>query len=124
MSSAAHAATLDYGSFLARLGFDLVGLAIFWLMLHVRGHARRDLFMVFSLFNLGLVIVLTVIASSSSATASGFGLFAMLSITRLRSEPFGNAELGYFFVALVLALVNGVGVMDGDLAFTGLLDVI
>src|SRR4051812_4071239 len=80
--------------------------------------------MVFSLFNLGLVVVLTVISTSSSATAIGFGLFAMLSIIRLRSEPFGNAELGYFFVALVLALVNGVGVMDGDLAFTGLLDVI
>ena len=35
----------------------------------------------------------------------GFGLFAVLSIVRLRSEPFSNRELAYFFVALVLALV-------------------
>jgi hypothetical protein len=37
----------------------------------------------------------------------GFGLFAVLSIVRLRSEPFSNVELGYFFVALVIALVCG-----------------
>src|SRR3954454_20260964 len=106
----------------ARLGFEIIALALFWLALHVRGHARRDLVMVFSLFNLGLVVVLTVISTSASATAIGFGLFAMLSIIRLRSEPFGNAELGYFFVALVLALINGVA--DAHLGFTAALDVI
>jgi hypothetical protein len=115
-------AALIVMEFGARLGFDVVALALFWLALHVRGHARRDLLMVFSLFNLGLVVVLTVISTSASATAIGFGLFAMLSIIRLRSEPFGNAELGYFFVALVLALINGVA--DAHLAFTALLDVI
>jgi hypothetical protein len=115
-------AALNVLEFGARLGFDIVALALFWLALHVRGHARRDLLMVFSLFNLGLVVVLTVISTSASATAIGFGLFAMLSIIRLRSEPFGNAELGYFFVALVLALINGVA--DAHLAFTALLDVI
>jgi hypothetical protein len=113
-------ASIDYLHFGARFGLDVVALALFWLALHVRGHARRDLLMVFSLFNLGLVIVLTVISTSASATAIGFGLFAMLSIIRLRSEPFGNAELGYFFVALVLALVNGVA--DADLPFTAMLD--
>jgi len=115
-------ATIDYLHFAARLGLDVAALAVFWFALHVRGHARRDLLMVFSLFNLGLVIVLTVISTSASATAIGFGLFAMLSIIRLRSEPFGNAELGYFFVALVLALVNGVA--DADLPFTAMLDVV
>jgi hypothetical protein len=38
----------------------------------------------------------------------GFGLFAILSIIRLRSEPFSNQEIGYFFVALVLGLINGI----------------
>jgi hypothetical protein len=115
-------AALEYTHFLVRLGFDVVALALFWGALHLRGHARRDLTMVFSLFNLGLLIVLTVISTSASATAIGFGLFAMLSIIRLRSEPFGNSELGYFFVALVLALINGVA--GGELLFTAMLNVI
>jgi hypothetical protein len=62
-------------------------------------------------FNIGLFVVLTAIASAASATAIGFGLFAMLSIIRLRSEPFSNTELGVFFAGLVLALVNGVSGM-------------
>ena len=46
----------------------------------------------------------------------GFGLFAVLSIVRLRSEPFSNRELAYFFVALVLALVSAIDL--GSLALT------
>src|SRR5947199_5223091 len=115
-------ATIDYLHFAARLGLDVAALAVFWFALHVRGHARRDLLMVFSLFNLGLVIVLTVISTSASATAIGFGLFAMLSIIRLRSEPFGNAELGYFFSAIVLALINGV--IAHNMPLAGALDAI
>ncbi len=45
----------------------------------------------------------------------GFGLFAVLSIVRLRSEPFSNRELAYFFVALVLALVCAIDL--GDAAY-------
>jgi hypothetical protein len=120
--SATAPAALNIAEFGARLGFDLVAMALFWFALHLRGHARRDLLMVFGLFNLGLVVVLTVISTSASATAIGFGLFAMLSIIRLRSEPFANSELGYFFVVLVLALINGVA--DTHLAFTALLDAV
>ena len=120
--TATNPVALDMGHFVARLGLDVLALALFWGALQLRGHARRDLLLVFSLFNLGLVVVLTVISTSHSATAIGFGLFAMLSIIRLRSEPFGNAELGYFFVALVLALINGVA--DGDLATTAMLDAV
>ena len=49
----------------------------------------------------------------------GFGLFAVLSIVRLRSEPFSNRELAYFFVALVIGLVCALDV--GHPAYAGLL---
>jgi hypothetical protein len=98
----------SFADFLLRLLVDLVAIAIFARLIYFRRHGRRDLFLVFTSFNFGLFIVLTVITLSSSAAAIGFGLFAMLSIIRLRSEPFSNTELGYFFAALVLALVNGV----------------
>jgi hypothetical protein len=98
----------SFADFPLRLLLDLLAVAIFTRLIYFRRHARRDLFLVFTSFNLGLFVVLTVIVLSSSAAAIGFGLFAMLSIIRLRSEPFSNVELGYFFSALVLALINGV----------------
>jgi Domain of unknown function (DUF4956) len=47
------------------------------------------------------------------------GASPVLSIVRLRSEPFSNRELAYFFVALVVALVCAIDL--GSLAFAGML---
>jgi hypothetical protein len=98
----------DYADFGARFGIDIVALVVLlWVLLRRHG-GRRDLMSVVACFNIGLLVVLTAIESAASATAIGFGLFAMLSIIRLRSEPFSNSELGVFFAGLVVALVNGV----------------
>src|SRR4051794_3226224 len=81
-----------------------------------RRRPRRGLFMLYASFNIGLFAVLTVITREHLGPAVGFGLFAMLSIVRLRSEPLANADLAYFFCALVLALVNGLRLDDEALA--------
>lgn len=108
-------ATAGYADFLLRLVIDLFAIAVFAVALYFRRHTRKDLAVVFAFFNIGLFTVVTVISTAESAAAIGFGLFAMLSIIRLRSEPFSNRELGYFFGALVLGMVNGIA--TGQLAF-------
>ena len=102
----------DYADFFLRFGIDLVSISLFAFVIYLKRHARRDLFMAFTSFNIGLFVVLAVISTRFVPAAVGFGLFAMLSIVRLRSEPFSNLELGYFFTALVLALVNGMSNSD------------
>lgn len=62
-----------------------------------------DLVVVYTLFNIGLFAALSTIAGGN--VSIGVGLFAVLSIVRLRSEPYSNRELAYFFAALVLGLV-------------------
>jgi hypothetical protein len=104
----------EYVDFLLRLGLDLLAIGVLTGLIYLRRHARRDLLMVYVSFNVGLFAVLDVITSRHIGAAVGFGLFAMLSIIRLRSEPFKNLELGYFFMSLVLALINGIG--QGDRA--------
>jgi hypothetical protein len=101
----------DWASLLLRFFADLVAIGLLSLMV-ARRRPRRGLFMVYSAFNIGLFGVLTVISDKHVGPAIGFGLFAMLSIVRLRSEPFGNADLAYFFCALVLALANGLRLKD------------
>src|SRR3954468_13156806 len=105
----------DWADFLLRLFLDLVSIGLLSLMV-ARRRPRRGLFMVYASFNVGLFAVLTVITHKHLGPAIGFGLFAMLSIVRLRSEPFGNADLSYFFCALVLALANGMRLRDQALA--------
>jgi hypothetical protein len=111
----------DLTDLVVRLAVDLLSIgtvaALFWVR-----HQRRDLVLVFTTFNVGVFTVLTVITERTIPAGVGFGLFALLSIIRLRSEPFANVDLGYFFLSLVLAVVNGIGHVDHRL--TGFLCVL
>jgi len=100
---------VGYGALVLSLLLDLVAIGVFAIAVYFRRHARKDLAVVFAFFNIGLFVVVAVIEMTEVAAALGFGLFAILSIIRLRSEPFSNRELGYFFGALVLGLLNGIG---------------
>jgi hypothetical protein len=110
---------LAYVDLLPRLALDLVAIAALVYGLFLPRHGRMDLVVVYALFNVGLFLALLVIAGGEVSMGVGFGLFAVLSIVRLRSEPFSNRELAYFFVALVLALVCAIDL--GSLAFAGVL---
>jgi hypothetical protein len=97
---------------LPRLAIDLVAIAALAYGVYYRRHRRQDLVVIFAMFNVGLVLALVVITAGNVSAGVGFGLFAVLSIVRLRSEPFTNAELAYFFLALVIGLVNGIDIGD------------
>ncbi|MEA2188113.1 MAG: hypothetical protein QOK16_3124 [Solirubrobacteraceae bacterium] len=111
-----------YGALLLRLLADLGALAISLYALYFRRHGRRDMVMVYGSFNVGLFAVLSVITVQGIGVGAGFGLFAILSIIRLRSEPFSNQEIGYFFIALVLGLINGID--SANIVYTLVLDAI
>jgi hypothetical protein len=102
---------------LTRLGLDALALAALLYGLFLPRHRRMDLVVVYALFNLGLFLALVVISQGQVSMGVGFGLFAVLSIVRLRSEPYSNRELAYFFVAIVLALVCAIG----DVTLAGVL---
>jgi hypothetical protein len=89
---------------LARLALDAVAVCALAYGVYLPRHRRPDLVVAFVLFNAGLFAALAVIARGDVGVGVGFGLFAVLSIVRLRSEPFSHRELAYFFLALVLAL--------------------
>src|SRR3954469_1735990 len=103
--------SVDVGDLVLRLAIDLGCMAIL-AGLVARRRPRRGLFVVFTTFNIALFCVLTIISAKRIGPAVGFGLFALLSIVRLRSEPFTNQELSYFFSALALALINGIRIHD------------
>src|SRR5262249_1390110 len=101
-----------YLDLVVRFCIDLAAILVVSLVLYLRRHKRRDLFLAYMFFNIGLFLALAVIAATRISVGVGFGLFALLSIVRLRSEPFTNLELGYLFLALVLGLINGIGNID------------
>ena len=107
-----------YDDVLVRLAIDALAIGVLAYGIYYRRHGRRDLVVIYSMFNIGLFLALIVIMSGDISVAVGFGLFAVLSIVRLRSEPFTNGELAYFFLALVIGLVTGIDVGSIGLTIT------
>jgi hypothetical protein len=115
-----------YLDFAAHAAVDVVAIGVLAFAIYLPRHQRWDLATAFVALNLGLLVVLTALLSMTSSTtaglAVGFGLFAVLSIVRLRSEASSFTDVAYFFCALALGLLNGAGLPD--LLFTGALNVL
>ena len=103
----AKVAPVDYPEFAWRLALDLVAIGILTHLLFLHRHGRRDLRDTFVIVNVCVFAALSVIGSQKISVGVAFGLFAILSIIRLRSEPYDNIEIAYFFGSLTLALING-----------------
>jgi hypothetical protein len=87
---------------------NLAAVTVLAYLIYFRRHGRRDLLLGYVAFNLSLFTVAAALGSSSPLNVGvGFGLFAVLSIVRLRSDEATQGEIGYTMVSLVLGLLTG-----------------
>jgi len=88
---------------------DLVAVAVLVFALYFPRHRRRDLVVAFLTVNVGVLAVAIMLGSSTVGLGLGLGLFGVLSIIRLRSSEIEQHEVAYYFAALALGLVGGLG---------------
>jgi len=104
-----------YGGIATYLVLDLVAILVMTYVLYFRRHWRADLLLSYVALNIGIFVTMSLLTQVRVDIAVGFGLFAILSIIRLRSSAVTQQEVAYYFLALVLGLVNGLGVPDRGL---------
>lgn len=92
---------------------DLVAVSLLTFALYFPRHRRRDLVVAYLGVNVGVLAVSSVLASSAIAAGLGLGLFGVLSIIRLRSNELSQREVAYYFAALALGLLGGLGTSAG-----------
>ncbi|MBR8741100.1 DUF4956 domain-containing protein [Nocardiopsis sp. MG754419] len=90
------------------LAVDLTAITVLSYVLYFRRHGRRDLLLAYVALNIGIFAVVSMLARQEVGLAVGFGLFGVLSILRLRSDLISQGEIGYYFVAIALGLVNAI----------------
>jgi hypothetical protein len=91
------------------VALDLLMVGILTFGLYFRRHHRRDLVVAFLGVNVGVLAVSMVLGSSTIGAGLGLGLFGVLSIIRLRSDEIAQHEVAYYFSALALGLLAGLG---------------
>lgn len=88
---------------------NIVAIAILALGIYFPRHRRRDLVVAYLGVNLGVMAVSSVPLSTAVGAGLGLGLFGVLSIIRLRSDELAQHEVAYYFSALALGLLSGLG---------------
>jgi hypothetical protein len=95
---------------------DVVAIFLLAYVVYFRRHRRADLLLAYVSLNIGIFVAMSLLTTAKLDIALGFGLFAILSIIRLRSNSVTQQEVAYYFVALVMGLVNGLNLPDRRLA--------
>ncbi|MAM89689.1 MAG: DUF4956 domain-containing protein [unclassified Hahellaceae] len=72
---------------------------------------HRDNAASFTLFGVGVFLVTALLHSASVSMGFAFGLFAVFSMLRYRTEALGIKEMTYLFLVIAMALLAAVGSM-------------
>lgn len=97
---------------------DAVAIAVMTFGLYFPRHRRRDMVVAYLVVNIGLLAVTTALSATGVSPALGFGLFAVLSIIRLRSAELDQPEIAYYFASMTLGLLGGLALTPAWLAPT------
>jgi hypothetical protein len=98
------------GGFLLRLGIDLVAVAILVRGIYFRAYRRTDYFLPFFALNLIIFLVSYVLNQVEISLGAAFGLFAVFSMLRYRTEGISTTDMTYLFTAIALGLLLAVSV--------------
>ena len=88
---------------------DAAAIVLLVVGVYLPRHHRRDLVVAYLGVNLGIMAVSSVLLSTAVGAGLGLGLFGVLSIIRLRSDELAQHEVAYYFAALALGLIGGLG---------------
>jgi hypothetical protein len=101
-----------------RLGIDTAAMLLLVFGLYYRRYRDKELVTAAALFNIFIFSVLTVLSQVEFGLAAGFGLFAILALFTLRSEPIGKTEITYFFGSVAIAVICSIQGTDLALVAT------
>lgn len=98
----------EFVDLLLRLQLNVVASLSLVFGLYYRRYRDKELAISAALFNLFIFCVLTALSHVNFSLAAGFGLFAILAMFTLRSEPLGKTEITYFFGSVAVAVISSV----------------
>ena len=97
------------GKFLMRLGIDLVSVFILIRLIYYRNYRRTDLFLTFFVFNLIIFLITFFLNKVEMSMGAAFGLFAVFSMLRYRTEGISTKDMTYLFLVIAVGLIMAIG---------------
>lgn len=99
------------------LGFryllNLTTVFILFRFIYYKNYKKNDLFLTFFGFNSIIFFISYMLIKVEISTGAGFGLFAVFSILRYRTEGIGAKDMTYLFLSISVGLLTAIGPSDG-----------
>lgn len=93
---------------LFRLAIDFVSVFVLVRLVYFRVYKRSELFFTFFIFNLVIFLICFLLNKVDLSMGAAFGLFAVFSMLRYRTEDISIKDMTYLFLVIAMGLINAV----------------
>jgi len=114
----------NYAMLLLALLIDLVMTYLIVLKIYLPSEKDKGYVLTFIAVNLSIFMIATLFSQVEISLGFGFGLFAIFSILRYRSDPLPVRELTYLFILMALPVINVVLLSEGMYVETAIADLV
>jgi hypothetical protein len=92
------------------LRFAINAIAVYFIvgLLHYRLYKKSEYIFTYVIFNLLIFLLSYVLQNNQMSMGAAFGLFAVFSIIRYRTEDISARDMTYLFIVIALGLLNAV----------------
>jgi len=97
--------SIDYVELVGRFAINLASMVTLIFAIYYARYKHKETAISAALFNIFTFAVLSVLSILEFSLAAGFGLFAILALFTLRSEPINKSDIAYFFGSVSIAVV-------------------
>lgn len=95
-------------SFFSRMVIDIISIIILIRMIYYPIYRKKDFFFTFFLFNIVIFIITYLLNKVDLSMGAAFGLFAVFSLLRYRTENISAKDMTYLFIVIALGMISAV----------------
>lgn len=96
-------------TFFTRLLVNLLSMILLIRFIYYPVYKKRDYFFTFFMFNITIFVITYLLNTKTSfSTGAAFGLFAVFSLLRYRTEDISARDMTYLFTVIALGLISSV----------------
>lgn len=92
--------------FFLRLLVDVITVIVLIRFVYFRIYRKKDFFFTFFMFNITIFIITYLLNKVEMSMGAAFGLFAVFSLLRYRTENISEKDMTYLFIVIAIGLIT------------------
>ncbi|MDP1801898.1 MAG: DUF4956 domain-containing protein, partial [Bacteroidota bacterium] len=101
------------GKLFFRLAIDLVSVIILIRFVYFPVYKKREFYLTFFIFNIVIFLLSFLLNKVDLSLGAAFGLFAVFSMLRYRTENISIKDMTYLFLVIAIGLINAITKIKG-----------